>query len=169
MSAEEPAVQEALRVAIGSDHAGLGLKQLLGELLERQGYDVQDLGTWSTQSCDYPLFAEAVALAVARGQARFGLLVCGTGQGMAMTANRIPGVRAAVVGDTFSARASREHNDSNVLCLGARVTGPGLAEEILQAWLSTSFAGGRHLARTELMAQVGTRNAPALASPEPLP
>jgi ribose 5-phosphate isomerase B len=151
------APREAIRIAVGSDHAGYPLKELLIPLLREAGYDVVDLGTHGLASCDYPDFARAVALAVAEGQARFGLLTCGTGQGMAMTANRVAGVRAAVVSDTFSARASRAHNDANVLCLGARVLGPGLAEEILETWLSTDFAGDRHQRRIDKMMSLDHR------------
>lgn len=144
----------AARICAGADHAGVHLKDDLVRHLRSQGYDVEDFGTSGTASVDYPDIAVQVARAVADGHARFGLLVCGTGQGMAMTANRVPGVRAAVVLDTFSARATREHNDANVLCLGARVCGPGLAQEILDAWLSTQFAGGRHATRIAKIARL---------------
>jgi ribose 5-phosphate isomerase B len=136
-----------MRIVAGSDHAGLTLKDHLVARLRTQGYEVSDVGTVTAASVDYPDFAIAVAREVAEGRAELGLLVCGSGQGMAMTANRVPGVRAAVVGDTFSAKATRLHNDANVLCLGQRVVGPGLAEEILDVFVETPFEGGRHSGR----------------------
>ncbi len=136
-----------MRIAAGSDHAGFALKGALVERLRARGVDVVDVGTHDTSSTDYPDWAEKVARAVACGEATIGLLVCGTGQGMAMAANRVPGVRAAVVADTFSARATRAHNDANVLCMGQRVVGGGLAEDILDAFLATPFEGGRHANR----------------------
>ncbi len=143
-----------MRILTGSDHGGLSLKKLLVERLRAQGHEVVDVGTDTTTSCDYPDFAVPVARGVAAGEADFGLLVCGTGQGMAMTANRVPGVRAAVVGDTFTAKATRQHNDANVLCLGERVVGPGLAAEILDQFLATAFEGGRHIGRIAKIARV---------------
>lgn len=136
-----------MKVLAGSDHAGLALKRQLVERLRGMGIEVEDVGTDGPGSVDYPDFAVAVARGVAAGNADFGLLCCGTGQGMVMTANRVPGVRAAVVADTFTARATREHNDANVLCLGERVVGPGLAADILDVFLATAFAGGRHEGR----------------------
>lgn len=136
-----------MRIITGSDHGGLSLKTALVARLRVQGHQVEDIGTHDGASCDYPDFAVLVGRAVSGGGADFGLLVCGTGQGMAMTANRIPGVRAAVVADTFTARATRQHNDANVLCLGERVVGPGLAGDILDAFLGASFEGGRHAGR----------------------
>jgi ribose 5-phosphate isomerase B len=141
----------SMRLVAGSDHAGLTLKTHLVERLRARGFEIEDLGTHDGSSVDYPDFAVAVANAVAEGRADRGLLVCGTGQGMAMTANRVPGVRAAVVADTFSARATRAHNDANVLCLGQRVLGSGLAEDIVDAFLTTPFEGGRHAGRVGKM------------------
>ncbi|RME24887.1 MAG: ribose 5-phosphate isomerase B [Deltaproteobacteria bacterium] len=138
-----------MRIAAGSDHAGLDLKLLLVEHLRKLGHEVEDLGTHSAESCDYPDYAAAVARAVQAGDADQGLLVCGTGVGMAIAANKLPGVRAAVVSDTFSAHATRQHNDANVLCLGQRVVGPGLALDILDAWLAARFEGGRHQRRVD--------------------
>lgn len=128
---------------VGSDHAGLELKRELGSLAADLGYEVVDLGTYTPESIDYPDYAHEVASAVARGEG-LGLLVCGTGLGMSMAANRHPGVRAALCGDIFSASMARRHNDANLLCLGARVVGGGLAAEILKAFLSACFEGGRH-------------------------
>jgi ribose 5-phosphate isomerase B len=138
-----------MRIATGSDHAGLGLKAGLVEFLEGQGHTVTDLGTHDGSSCDYPDFAAKVAEAVAGGQAEFGLLLCGTGVGMAMAANKVAGIRAAVVSDPFSARATRCHNDANILCMGERVVGQGLAREILAAWLDAEYEGGRHQRRID--------------------
>lgn len=146
-----------MRFVAGSDHAGLSLKQLLVAHLRAKGIEVEDLGTHEAASTDYPDWAAPVARAVAAGQADFGLLVCGTGQGMAMGANRVPGVRAAVVADTFSARATRAHNDANVLCLGQRIVGTGVAEDILDAFLATPYEGGRHAARVAKLSALETR------------
>jgi len=128
---------------VGSDHAGLELKRELSGVAAELDYEVVDIGTHTSDSTDYPDYAHQVASAVARGEG-LGLLVCGTGLGMSMAANRHPGVRAAVCGDVFSASMTRQHNDANVLCIGARVVGGGLAAEILKAFLSASFEGGRH-------------------------
>ncbi len=136
-----------MRIVVGSDHAGFELKQELLGWLAEQGHTVSDLGVHEPQSVDYPDFARPVALAVASGEADRGLLCCGTGQGMAMTANKVAGVRAAVCADTFSAHATREHNNANVLCLGQRVVGGGLARDILAAFLGAEFEGGRHARR----------------------
>ena len=127
----------------GSDHAGLTLKQELIGIAAELGYDVRDIGTHTSDSTDYPDYAHQVASAVAAGEG-IGLLVCGSGIGMSMAANRHKGVRAAVCTDVFSAHVAREHNDANVLCMGARVTGPGLAADVLNAFLAASFEGGRH-------------------------
>jgi ribose 5-phosphate isomerase B len=134
-------------LAIASDHAGFELKEHLKKSLERIGVPFEDLGTHSADSVDYPDYAKKVAEAIASGRAERGLLVCGSGQGMAMTANRYPQVRAALAADEEAAKLSREHNDANVLALGGRVVDPDRAERILKAWLETPFAGGRHAAR----------------------
>ncbi len=134
-------------IGVGCDHAGLELKRGLVAELEKRGLQVRDFGTDSGDSCDYPDFAHALAQGIERGEIALGLLVCGTGVGMAIAANRHPGVRAVVCSETFSARMAREHNDANVLCLGARVIGAGVAAEVLDAFLSASFAGGRHAGR----------------------
>jgi ribose 5-phosphate isomerase B len=134
---------------IGADHAGFELKEKLKQALDRRGIAYRDLGTHSADSVDYPDFAHQVADAVSRGEAEKGLLVCGSGQGMAMAANRHHGVRAALPFDEESARLSREHNDANVLALGGRVMEPARAERILDVWLDTPFAGGRHQRRVD--------------------
>jgi ribose 5-phosphate isomerase B len=129
---------------IAADHAGFELKESLKKSLDQRGLPYRDLGTSSAESVDYPDFAHRLADAIGRGEAERGLLVCGSGQGMAMAANRHHGVRAALAHDEESARLSREHNDANVLSLGARLTSPEKAERILDIFLETPFAGGRH-------------------------
>ena len=136
-----------MRLIIGSDHAGLELKNKLLEHLGGKAYEVKDVGTHTTESTDYPDYAAQVASAISAGDADLGVLVCGTGQGMAITANKVAGVRAAVCADTFTAHSTREHNDANVLCLGDRVVGSGLACEIVDAFLAAEFEGGRHARR----------------------
>jgi ribose 5-phosphate isomerase B len=133
-----------VRIAVGADHAGLALKEHLKARLAAAGHGVDDLGTHSEESTDYPDWAAKVAAAVAAGEADRGLLVCGTGVGMAIAANRRRGVRAVPANDLFTARLAREHNDANVLALGARIVAPALAEAILDLFLATPFAGGRH-------------------------
>lgn len=137
-----------MRWFAGSDHAGLALKRKLVDVLRGLGDDVEDLGTLEDQSCDYPDFGAAVGRAVAasNGEAR-GLLVCGTGIGITMAANKVKGVRAALVHDAFTAQAARAHNDANIIGFGARVTGPGVAEMSLRIFRDTPFEGGRHAGR----------------------
>lgn len=136
------------KLFVGSDHAGLDLKRELLGVAAELGYAAVDLGTHTSDSTDYPDYAHQVSSAVARGEG-LGLLVCGTGLGMSMAANRHRGVRAALCGDMFSASMARKHNDANVICIGARVVGPGLAAEILKAFLSAEFEGGRHQRRVQ--------------------
>lgn len=138
-----------MRIVLGSDHAGYRLKGELLDYVGELGYEVLDVGTYSEESCDYPDFARAAAQKILEGQAQIGILVCGTGLGMAISANKFKGIRAVTCGDTFSAHSAREHNDANVLCLGARVIGPGLAKDIVKVFLSASFLGGRHLRRVQ--------------------
>ncbi len=135
-------------IVIASDHAGVELRKLCRALLEGQGHEVHDLGPFTSEPVDYPEFAHRLAGEIARGRAAFGVLICGTGIGMSMTANRHRGVRAALCHDAFTAEMARRHNDANVLCLGARVTGPGVVEQLLRIFLSTPFDGGRHQRRT---------------------
>lgn len=136
-----------MKIAIGSDHAGLELKENIKALLAATDYEVTDLGTHSPASVDYPDLGFEVAKLVAAGGADRGILVCGTGIGMSVAANKVKGIRAALVFDLYTAIQSRKHLDANVLVLGGRVTGKGLAEEIVKTWLSTDFEGGRHLGR----------------------
>lgn len=139
------------RIALGADHAGFSLKTELAEKLREAGHDVQDLGTYDTSSADYPQFAHAVASAILEGRSELGILVCGTGVGMSMAANRNRRIRAVVCSETFSARMARAHNDANVLCIGARVVGAGLGWEIVETFLGTSFEGGRHRRRVDMI------------------
>jgi ribose 5-phosphate isomerase B len=140
-------------IAVASDHAGFDLKEILKRDLQEAGHDVLDLGTNSTASVDYPDFGYALAEAVASGRAGRGVLVCGTGIGISIAANRDPRVRAAVVHDVTSARLSREHNDANVVAFGARLIGAEVAREALKVFLKTSFEGGRHAARVAKLAK----------------
>ncbi len=140
-----------MRIALGADHAGFALKEHLKSRLIEKGHEIEDLGTHSEASTDYPDYAARVAEAVSGGAADRGILVCGSGIGMAMAANRCRGVRAVATGDLYSARLSREHNDANVLALGSRLVAPPLAEELVEVFLATAFAGGRHARRVALM------------------
>jgi len=143
-----------VKIAIGSDHGGYGLKELIRKHLQEKGFDIKDFGTDSTASVDYPDFAKAVGEAVVAGEFQRGILICGTGIGISIAANKIPGVRCALVGDCFSAKATRQHNDANILALGERVVGPGLALEIVDIWLSAEFEGGRHQGRVDKIADI---------------
>jgi ribose 5-phosphate isomerase B len=137
-----------MRIAVGCDHAGFPLKAIAIEELRRLGHEVIDLGTDSTEAVDYPDYAQAVAEAIMRGEADRGLLLCGSGVGAGVAANKVPGVRAATCHDTFSARQGVEDDDMNVLCLGARVIGPALAVEVIRAWQSATFSKAeRHVRR----------------------
>jgi len=138
-----------MRIALGADHAGVQLKQAIRQLLDERGIEYTDFGTNSSESVDYPDFAVAVAEDVAGGRADLGILFCGSGIGMAIAANKIAGVRAAVVVDVASARLSREHNNANILALGERLTPVDAAREIVTAFLETPFAGGRHQRRVD--------------------
>lgn len=141
--------RDRMRVAIGSDHAGFPLKQAILELLDELGLPYQDFGTTSESSVDYPDYGRAVAEAVARGEYDRGILICGTGIGMSIVANKVPGVRAALCHEPYSARMSRLHNNANVLAMGGRIIGPALAREVVRTFLETEFEGGRHQRRVE--------------------
>ncbi len=136
-----------MRVAIGCDHAGFALKPVVLQVLGELACAAIDCGTWSEASVDYPDFGQAVAAKVVGGEADLGIVVCGTGIGISIAANKVPGIRAALCHDTFSARMSREHNDANVLALGSRVVGSGLAEDIIRVFIGSAFQGGRHAGR----------------------
>ncbi len=141
------------RIAIGSDHAGFDLKEWLKTRLEEAGYECSDFGTYTPQSCDYPDFASAVAQSVVRGECETGIVICGTGIGSAIAANKVPGVRCALCWNEYTARMARSHNDANVLALGARVIGNELAWEIVRVWLETPFSGEeRHQRRLDKVA-----------------
>jgi len=145
-------------IALGADHAGWTLKESLKAWLLDQGHDVIDFGTHSPDSVDYPDYAGQVAEAVAVGKVERGLLVCGTGLGMAIAANKVPGIRAVPCTDLFAARISREHNDANVLALGGRLLGHEAAVEIVAAWIDTAFAAGRHRQRVDKIAALERRH-----------
>ena len=134
-------------IAIGSDHAGYALKQAVMEHLKARGEEFRDYGTFSEESCDYPDFAEAVSQAIINGDADRGILICGTGIGISIAANRHKEIRAAVCGDCFSAEATRQHNDANILAMGARVVGEGLALKIVDTFLDTEFSNGANHVR----------------------
>jgi ribose 5-phosphate isomerase B len=143
-----------MRIAIGSDHAGFALKQELKQLLKDDGHEVVDLGTDSEEPVDYPIYCVKVARAVTGGTADRGIVLGGSGQGEQMAANKVHGIRAAMCNDLYTARLSREHNDANVLAIGARIVASTLAAEILRLWLATPFQGGRHVKRLEEIAMI---------------
>ena len=139
-------------IAIGSDHGGFELKQEIMAHLEKRGLEYKDFGTYTPESCDYPVYGKAVARAVASGECERGIIICGTGIGISITANKIPGIRAALCTDCFCAEATRLHNDANILALGGRVVGPGLALKIVDTFLDTPFSGDeRHKRRISMI------------------
>jgi len=146
-----------MKIAIASDHAGYPQKEAIKPLLRELGLEFEDLGTLSEASVDYPDYAEKVAVAVAKGEVDQGLLVCASGTGMAITANKVPGVRAAVAWSEETARLAREHNDANVLALGARTTPVSDIPKIIKAWFEASFEGGRHMKRVDKIIALETR------------
>ena len=138
-------------IALACDHGALALKEAVKRHLEARGLEYKDFGTYTADSCDYPQYGAAVGRAVASGECERGILICGTGIGISISANKIRGVRAALCGDCFSAEMTRRHNDANIVALGARVVGPGLALKIVDTFLDTGFEGGRHARRIEQM------------------
>ncbi len=142
---------EDLKVAVGSDHGGFRYKEQIIEYLKSRNIPYVDVGTHTPEACDYPIIARKVAELVISGQANRGILVCGTGIGMSIAANKVKGIRAALCGDTYSARVSRAHNNANILCLGERVIGEHLALDIVDIWLKTGFEGGRHKRRVDII------------------
>lgn len=154
-----------MKIAVGADHAGVELKDHLARLLEKEGHEVVDFGTHSLASVDYPDYAQKVAEEVAAGGAERGLLVCGTGIGVAIAANKIRGVRAANCNDLYTAQMCRAHNDANVLTLGARVVGSGVAEEAVRVFLETAWEKGRHALRVEKIRALDQREAAAAVAP----
>ena len=141
-------------IALACDHAALEMKQMIKNLLNEMGLEYHDYGTFTEDSCDYPIFAARAASAVASGECDRAIVICGTGIGMSIAANKVKGVRCALCGDVYSAEMTRRHNDSNVLALGARVTGIEVARLIAKTWLSTEFEGGRHARRVELISKI---------------
>ena len=143
-----------MKIAIGCDHGGIVLKPAILEYLDKKGIPYEDLGTYTTDSVDYPVYAKKVADAVASGAFEKGILLCGTGIGMSIAANKVKGIRAAVLSDEFSAAACSAHNDANVLCLGGRVLSPEKAVKLVDLWLTTPFEGNRHVRRLGLIADM---------------
>lgn len=140
-----------VKIAIGSDHGGFELKERIVEYLKEKGFEFKDFGTFSNASCDYPVFAKEVALEVSKGAFNKGILICGTGIGVSIVANKVKGIRAALCFDSFCAQMSREHNNANILCLGQRVLAQDSALEIVDIWLNTDFEGGRHERRVNMI------------------
>ncbi len=138
------------KIAIGCDHGGFNLKNKIIEYLSKKGVEVKDFGTYTIESCDYPVIAKEVAQEVAAGSFDNGILVCGTGLGMSIVANKVKGIRAVTCFDATTARMSKSHNNANILCLGERITGEYLALDIVQTWLKTDFEGGRHKRRVDM-------------------
>lgn len=152
------------KIVVGADHAGFHAKELIKDFLQKEGYIVEDVGANSEDSVDYPDFAREAAERVAAGHAPLGILVCGTGLGMAMTANKVPGVRAATAHNAYTARMAREHNDANVLTLGGRVVDDATALEIVRAFLDATFGGGRHQRRVDKINQLDVARASSAAA-----
>lgn len=143
-----------MTVALACDHSALEMKQLVKDLLDEMGLAYKDFGTDTADSCDYPVFAARAAKAVASGECDKGIVICGTGIGVSITANKVKGIRCALCSEPYSAKLTRLHNDSNMLAMGARVIGPELARMIAQTWLETPFEGGRHQRRVDLITAV---------------
>lgn len=141
-------------ILLASDHGGLELKTAIASYLQEQGIAVKDLGTLNSDSVDYPDYAEKVAGTIARGEAERGILICGTGIGMSIAANKFPGIRAALINDEFTARMAKEHNNANIIVMGGRVLAPGQALKMVSLWLATPFEGGRHTQRLEKIAHI---------------
>ena len=139
------------KIGVGSDHAGVNLKNKIAEFLKEKGYEVTDYGTNSTASCDYPVYAKAVAKSVANGENERGIICCGSGIGVSIAANKVKGVRAVLAHEPYSAMLSRLHKDANVLCLGERITGESLALDIVETWLHSEYEGGRHQRRVDML------------------
>ena len=138
-------------IALGADHGGYELKEAIKKHLDEKGVEYKDFGTFTGEAIDYPIIAKQVALSITSGECERGILCCGTGVGISIAANKVKGIRAAAVSDCFTAQATREHNDSNIICLGERIVGPGLAMRIVDTWLNASFQGGRHQTRVDMI------------------
>ena len=143
-----------MKIAIGCDHAGFAIKNVIIENISKKGYEVVDVGTNSADSCHYPVYAHALCEKIQSGECELGILICGTGIGMSMAANKHKGIRAACVSDIFSARMTRLHNNANVLCIGERVIGPGLAFDLVDAFIDNEYLGGRHEARVAMLTDI---------------
>ena len=148
------------KLVIGCDHAAPELKAIVRDHLIERGFDVVDVGTHTTDSCNYPDYAHALCEKIRSGECELGILICGTGIGMSMAANKHKGIRAACCSDTFSAKLTRQHNDANVLCFGARVVGQGLALELVNAFVDAEFEGGKHKTRVDLITAIENGNSP---------
>lgn len=147
-----------MKIAIGNDHTAVELKNAIKEFVEEKGYEVIDYGTNDTTSCDYPVYGEKVGRAVADKEADLGIAICGTGVGISLAAGKVKGIRACVCSEPYTAKLSRMHNDSNVLCFGARVVGVEMAKMITEEWLDAQYQGGRHQRRVDMIAEIEGRN-----------
>lgn len=147
-----------MKIALGADHGGLELKELVKDYLIEAGYEVEDFGTHTGDSCDYPIYGQKVGEAVSFGDCDKGIAICGTGLGISMAVNKVPGIRGALCTNEFMAAMSREHNNANVLVLGGRVLGAGLAMRIVTVWLETEFLGGRHQRRLDLITEIENKH-----------
>lgn len=143
-----------MKIGIGNDHSALELKAEIVEFLKEKGHEVVDYGTYTAESCDYPAYGEAVGRAVASGEVEQGILICGTGLGISLAANKVKGVRAAVCSEPYTAKMARAHNNCNILAFGARVVGAELAKMIVETWLNTEFEGGRHQRRVDMIMEI---------------
>lgn len=150
-----------MTIALGNDHTALALKKAVIELLDELGHDYLDFGTNSTESCDYPVSGEAAARAVAEGKCDLGIVICGTGVGIGISANKVKGVRCAIVSESYSALLSRQHNDANMIAIGARVLAPEAAQMVVRTFLEADFQGGRHQRRIDLISAIEQREGPA--------
>ena len=146
-----------MKIALGCDHGGLDLKEKVKAHLEARGFEIQDCGTYTTDSCHYPIYGARAAQAVADGRCDLGIVICGTGIGISMAANKVKGIRCALCSDTFSAKMTRIHNNSNMLALGAGCVGPLMARQIITAFLNTDFEGGRHQRRVDKMMAIESK------------
>lgn len=146
-----------VKIAIGNDHTALEMKKAVKEHLEQKGYEIVDLGTDSSESCDYPIYGEKIGKAVASGQADLGIAICGTGVGISLAAGKVKGIRTCVCSEPYTAKLSRMHNDSNVLAFGARVIGIEMAKMITDTWLDAEFQGGRHQRRVDMIMDIESR------------
>ena len=146
-----------MKIAMGNDHTGIELKNIIKECVEGKGYEVIDLGTNAPESCDYPVYGEKVGRAVADGEADLGIAICGTGVGISLACNKVKGIRACVCSEPYTAKLSRQHNNSNVLAFGSRVVGSELAKMITEAWLDAAFEGGRHQRRVDMVMEIEKR------------